>query len=100
MYSFMDKCTLFCYFNKTVAGEVVWRREGKIPTSFIWVFQIQILCVFSCTQKTHSMWPDKRKILSCVVRAFPSIPSSPGSSSILTPSDAYSAKMLDVRGFI
>lgn len=28
MYSFMDKCTLFCYFNKTVADEVVWHREG------------------------------------------------------------------------
>lgn len=50
MYSFMDKCTLFCYFNKTVADEVVWCREGKIPTSLMWVFQIQILCVFSCTQ--------------------------------------------------
>lgn len=38
MYSFMDKCTLFFgFFNKSVADEVVWYREDKIPTSLICV---------------------------------------------------------------
>lgn len=63
MYSFMDKCTLFCccYFNKNVAVEAVWFREGHIPISLslslgsksflgISVFP------FSHAPKAYSMW--------------------------------------------
>lgn len=31
MYSFIDKCTLFCYFNKTVADEVCDAEKVKLP---------------------------------------------------------------------
>lgn len=65
MYSFMDKCTPFCYFNKNVADEVMWCREGKSPTSLICIsFRSKsYLCVFSCTQKIYIAYGEnKRKI--------------------------------------
>lgn len=69
----MDKCTLFCYFNKTVADEVVWCKEGKIPTALISVsFRSHHFFVSSVALKTYNLWLDKSR--SCVVRASPSIP--------------------------
>lgn len=62
MYSFMDKCTLFCcYFNKNVAVEAVWYREGHIPTSLSLFLGSKsflgiLVSPFSDPPKTYSMW--------------------------------------------